>query len=136
MPENGERPLITITFLTAVMLFFLLQEIGLRLRREEHRAWWAENGRDLLNGAGCAAIAGSLWLLGFTAPVALLLGATLTLALFGGYVFFTTQTSLARPRLWASGLGLLMALTILIWPEEVLSAAESLMEALFHHLVH
>ncbi len=126
-----DRILVTAAYLAAVVLFLLLQEVGLRLRREEHRAWWAGTGRDLLNAAGCAAIGGSLWLFGFPAPAALLLGGTITLVLFGGYVFFATQTSVARPRAWAVGIGLLVAVPVLLWPSEVLSGAQAMIDALF-----
>ncbi len=127
----GGRALVTAAYLAAVVLFLFLQEVGLRLRREEHRAWWAGTGRDLLNAAGFAAIGGSLWLFGFPAPAALLLAGTLTLVLFGGYVFFATQTSASRPRVWAVGLGLLVAVPVLLWPNAVLSAAQALVDALF-----
>jgi hypothetical protein len=126
-----DRALIAAAYLTAVVLFLILQEIGLRLRREEHRAWWAGTGRDLLNACGCAAVAGSLWLFGFPAPAALLVGGTLTLVLFGGYVFFATQTEVVRPRLWAAGIGLVVAIPVLLWPAEVLWAADRVVGLLF-----
>lgn len=126
-----DRALIAAAYLTVVVLFLILQEIGLRLRREEHRAWWAGTGRDLLNACGCAAISGSLWLFGFPAPAALLIGGTLTLVLFGGYVFFATQTTVARPRLWAAGIGLVVAIPVLLWPGEVLWAADRIVGVLF-----
>jgi hypothetical protein len=108
-------------FLAATILFLGLQEIGLRLHREEKRAWWAGNGRDLLNLAGFAALGGSLRLFGYPAPAALLLGGTLTLFLFGTYVFIATQTPAARPRAWATGIGLAAVLPVVVWPLEVLA---------------
>jgi len=102
-----------------------------RLRREEHRAWWAETGRDLLNLVGCAALGGSLWLFGFPAPSALLLAGTLTLALFGGYIFVVTQTSVAHPRAWAVLIGLLLAVPVLLWPSDVLQATRAVVDTLW-----
>jgi hypothetical protein len=109
-----------IAYLGAVALHLLLQEIGLRLRRDEHRAWWAGSGRDLLNLAGFAVLGGALRLFGFPAPAAVLVGATLTLLLFGVYVFTVTQTRSPRPRTWALAIGLAAAIPVLAWPGEVL----------------
>ncbi len=127
----GARGLGEASFLAAVALHLLLQEVGLRLRREEHRAWWAGTGRDLLNAAGFAALSGALWLYGFPVAASLLGGGTLTLFLFGLYVFFATQTSMAHPRRWALALGLLGALPVLVWPAEVLAGFGALAAALF-----
>ena len=118
-------------YLSAIAPFEMLQEVGLRLRREEHRAWWAGSGRDLLNLAGFAALGGTLRLFGFPAPAALLVGATLTLYLFGTYVLMTTQTNVRRPRAWAFALGLAGALPVLLWPAEVVSLSGFLVGSLF-----
>ncbi len=118
-------------YLAAIALFELLQEVALRLRREEHRAWWAGSGRDLVNLAGFAALGGALRLFGFPAPAALFVGGTLTLYLFGTYVFMTTQTSARRPRAWAFALGLAGALPVLLWPAEVVSLSGDLVASLF-----
>ena len=87
------HPLSALLFIGAVFAFVGLQEIGLRLRRAERRAWWAGTGRDLLNAAGFAAISSTVWLSGFPPPAALLLGGTLAFIIFGGYVFVATQTN-------------------------------------------
>jgi hypothetical protein len=118
-------------YLAAVLAFLLLQGVGLRLRREEHRAWWAGSGRDLLNAAGLLAIAGSLRLLGFSGPAALLVGGTLTLVLFGASVFVATQLRPTHARAWAVGAGLLLALPVLVAPDAVVSAFAALAHALF-----
>jgi hypothetical protein len=118
-------------YLGAVALFEVLQEVGLRLRREEHRAWWAGSGRDLLNLCGFAVLGGTLRLFGFPAPAALLVGGTLTLYLFGTYVLMTTQTSVRNPRAWAFLLGLAGALPVLLWPAEVVSLSGDLVASLF-----
>src|SRR5512147_1906447 len=78
--------------LAAMVLFVWFQEIGQRLRREEHRAWWAGTGRDLLNAAGLAAIAFSLHAAGFPGAAALLAGGTETLVIFGIYTWASRRT--------------------------------------------
>jgi hypothetical protein len=118
-------------YVAAVLAFLLAQEVGLRLQRDEHRAWWAGTGRDLLNVAGLLAIGGALALLGLGAAAALLVGGTLTLLLFGASVFVATQTTTRHPRAWAIGTGLLVALPVLLFTEEVLAAFAAVAGALF-----
>ena len=120
-----------IAYLGAVALHLLLQEVGLRLRREEHRAWWAGSGRDLLNLAGFAAVGGALRLFGFPAPAAALVGGTLTLLLFGVYVFMVTQTRLPHPRSLALAIGLGAAVPVVAWPGEVLRVFAEVAARLF-----
>lgn len=131
-PDAGaHRALGAAAYLAAVLAFLLLQEVGLRLRREEHRAWWAGSGRDLLNVAGLVAIAGALRVLGLTWPAALLVGGTLTLLLFGVSVFVATQTRAAHPRLWSLAAGLAVALPLLVWTREIAGAFAGAASALF-----
>lgn len=115
VPGAGlHRPLGTAGYLAAVLAFLLLQEVGLRLRREEARAWWAGSGRDLLNVAGLVAISGALRLLGLPGPAALVVGGSLTLVLFGVSVFVATQTDTAHPRAWSLGAGLAIGFAVLL----------------------
>jgi hypothetical protein len=109
-------------YLAAVAAFLLLQEVGLRLRRAEHRAWWAGSGRDLLNVAGLVAVGGALRLLGLSWAAALLAGGTQILLLFGLSVFLSTQTSTRHPRAWALAVGLLISLPLLLWRDAVVTA--------------
>jgi hypothetical protein len=118
-------------YLAAVTAFLLVQETGLRLRREEHRAWWAGTGRDLINLGGLVAIAGALVLAGFSAPAALLVGGTLTLLMFGASVLVATQTRTRHPRRWALVAGLLLALPVIAFPADVLRAFARVAAALF-----
>jgi hypothetical protein len=115
-------------YLGAVVAFLLVQELGLRLRREERRAWWAGTGRDLLNVAGLVAIAGALRLVGLSAAAALLVGGTLTLLMFGASVLFA---STSHPRRWAFVAGLALAVPVLLFPGAVLAAYARLARALF-----
>jgi len=118
-------------YLASVALLVLLQEVGLRLRREERRAWWAGNGRDLLNAVGFAAVAASLRTYGFPLAGALFAGATLTLALFGTSIFMETQARTERPRTWALAVGLAFAAPVLVFPAQVLDAFARAATALF-----
>jgi hypothetical protein len=120
-----------LAYAAAVVAFLLAQEVGLRLRREEHRAWWAGTGRDLLNVAGLLAIGGALGLLGLSWPAALLVGGTLTLLLFGASVFVATQTTARHARGWAFAAGLAAALPLAVFTEEVVAAFAAVAGALF-----
>ncbi|HTP49460.1 MAG TPA: hypothetical protein VMK42_02080 [Anaeromyxobacteraceae bacterium] len=114
------RAIAAALYLAAVVLFVLLQEIGLRLRKAERRAWWAGNGRDVLNAVGLAAVTVSLRAYGFPLPAALVVGATITLALFGTSIFMETKAFVKRPRAWSLAVGLLFATPVLIFPARVL----------------
>jgi hypothetical protein len=129
--EGAARAVATVAVLAAVVAFLLLQELGLRLRRAEHREWWAGTGRDLLNVAGLLAIGGALRVLGLSWSGALVVGGTLTLALFGLTVFVATQTGAARPRAWALAGGLALTLPVVAWPGRVVALFSAAGEALF-----
>lgn len=117
--------------LGAMALLLWFQEIGQVLRREEHRAWWAGSGRDLLNGAGLAAIAASLHGAGYPGSAALLVGGTETLLLFGIYTFATRRTGLAHPRIWSIAIGVAVCLPAILWPAAVLHGLALLAAGLF-----
>ncbi len=120
-------------YLAALAAFLLLQRVGLRLRRAEHRAWWAGSGRDLLNVAGLLAIGGALRLLGLSWPAALLVGGTQTLLLFGATVFIATQTRTAHPQRWALAVGAILAVPLLFFRGEVVGVFGRAAVALFPH---
>jgi hypothetical protein len=126
-----EEALAAALHLAAVAAFLLLGELGLWLRRAEHRAWWAGSGRDLLNVLGLVAIAGTLRLLGLSWPAALLVGGTETLLLFGATVFLATQTSTRHPRAWALVAGLLVSVPLLAWRRAVLDVVGTVVAVLF-----
>ena len=131
-PRSGPEALAaSAVYLAAVAAFLSLQEIGLRLRRAEHRAWWAGSGRDLLNVAGLVAMGGSMRLLGLSWPAALLVGGTQTLLLFGATVFLATQTSTRHPRIWGLAAGLVLSLPLLIYRAGVVAAFGKVATALF-----
>jgi hypothetical protein len=118
-------------YLAAVALLVLMQEVGLRLRREERRAWWAGTGRDLLNAVGFAAVGAALRAYGFPRPAAIAVGATVTLAVFGTSIFMETQVGTRRPRAWALVVGLALAAPVLLFPGQVLAAFGSAARGLF-----
>lgn len=130
-PEGAARAGATGAYVAAVAGFLWVQEVGLRLLREERQAWWAGSGRDLINLCGLVAIAGALRLLGFSGPAALLVGGTLTLLLFGASLFVATQTDTSHPRAWAVLAGAALALPVLVFPAEVVGAFGAAAEALF-----
>ncbi len=129
--EGVARLLACAAYVAAVVAFLFVQELGLKLRREERRAWWAGSGRDLLNAAGFLAIAGALRLLGLSAPAALLVGGTLTLAMFGASVFVAIQIRTSHPRAWVFAAGTVFALPVLLFPAEILAAFAAVAGALF-----
>ncbi len=130
--EAGQgRLLARAAYVAAVVGFLFVQELGLKLRREEHRAWWAGSGRDLLNAAGLLVLAGALRLGGFSWPAALLVGGSLTLAMFGASVLVATQVDTLHPRAWSFAVGAALALPVLIWPAEILRAFAVVAVALF-----
>ena len=104
--------------LAAMALLVWFQELGAQLRREEHRAWWAGTGRDLLNSAGFAAIAMSLRSAGWPGPAAFLAGVTETLLVFGIYTYASTRTALSHPRVAAVAAGALVCLPAVGFPAE------------------
>jgi hypothetical protein len=129
--EGTARVVAVLAFAGAVAGFLYVQELGLKLRRAEARAWWAGSGRDLLNLAGLLAIAGALRLGGFSWAAALLVGGTLTLVMFGASVLVAIQTRTAHPRAWAFAAGTALALPVLLFPAEILRAFAAVARALF-----
>lgn len=118
-------------YLAAVTLLVLLQEVGLRLKREESRAWWAGNGRDLLNAVGFAAVATALLAFGFSLAAAFVTGASVTLALFGTSIFFETRARVRHPRAWAVAVGVVIATPVLLLPGLVVTVLSRVAAALF-----
>jgi hypothetical protein len=117
-------------YLAAVGAFVVFQEIGLQLRREERRAWWASTGRDLLNLAGLAGIALALVELGFPLPAAVASAGTLTLVLFGTSIWLETRPW--RGRRWlALAAGALVSLPLVLFPSPILAGLGVVVERLF-----
>jgi hypothetical protein len=120
-------------FLAAVALFVMFQEVGLALRREEQRAWWAGSGRDLLNAIGVAAVAAALRVFGYPLAAAIFCGGTLTLLLFGTSLWFETR-GWRSGRVWALCFGWLAGIPLLVAAEPLVAALAELTHRLFPHV--
>lgn len=70
-----------LVYVAALLLFVYLQKVALRLRQEEVHAWWASNGRDVVNGLAAVTLSGAIWLQGMAPWLAIFIGCSLTLAL-------------------------------------------------------
>jgi len=131
-PRSGtERLAAAVALLAAVAATVRLEEVGDRLRRQEHRAWWASNGRDVINALVLLAISAALVLQGFQGPAALVLGGVLTMTLTGVCVVEGRLPDRLRPRLVALALGGLLALPVLLFPAEVAAGLGALAARLF-----
>ena len=86
-----------LTYVGALALFVLLQRVALKLRSEERNAWWASNGRDLVNGFAVVTLSTAIYLQGIAPPLALLFGTTLTLLLS---VIHSLSTRQGVPEPW------------------------------------
>jgi hypothetical protein len=126
-----ERALARLALLAAVAGAVRLEELGELLRREEHRAWWAGHGRDVINAAAVLAVAAALTLLGFPGPAAFVAGGLLTLALTGVSALEVRLPARLYPRALAIGLGLTLTLPLLLWPAEAVEGLGRLASALF-----
>jgi hypothetical protein len=128
---DGERALARLALLAAVAGAVRLEELGEHLRKEEHRAWWAGHGRDVINAAAVLALSAALVLLGFPPPAAFVAGGLLTLALTGVSALEAKLPERTHPRALAIALGLLLALPLLLWPAAVVERLGALATALF-----
>jgi hypothetical protein len=131
-PRNEpERALAALALLAAVGGAVRLEELGELLKREEHRAWWAGHGRDVINAGALLVIAAALVLGGFPPPAALLAGGLMTLGLTGVSAFEARLPARLHPRLVALSLALLLTLAPLGWPAQVVAALDALAGLLF-----
>jgi hypothetical protein len=115
-------------FLLALVLTALLERLQFQLRSAEAKAWWASNGRDVLNAFAFGVMALGLHGLGFTGPLALGLAATLVL------VLSAVQTSLAQHRLstvLSVATAFLLGLPVLIFPGRVHGLFRGVLQSLF-----
>jgi len=105
-----------LTFLASVGVAGLLERVQYRLRAEEGRAWWASNGRDVLNAVALGAVSSGLWVYGFRGPLVVCVAGTLVLLL-----------SMAQMRLesrpgstwWSVGVALALGAPVLVAPGAV-----------------
>jgi len=128
---EGERLLARLALLAAVAGAVRLEELGELLRREEHRAWWAGHGRDVINAAAVLTLAAALTLLGFPAPAAFVAGGLLTLALTGVTALEAKLPARLHPRALAIAFGLALVLPLLLWPAAAVDGLDAIAAALF-----
>jgi hypothetical protein len=129
--DDTERTLARLALLAAVAGAVRLEELGEYLRREEHRAWWAGHGRDVINGAAVLVLSAGLVLLGFPAPAAFLGGGLMTLTLTGVSALEARLPERLHPRAMAIAMGMVIVLPLLLWPAEVVDQLDDLATALF-----
>ena len=129
--DDTERTLARLALLAAVAGAVRLEELGEYLRREEHRAWWAGHGRDVINGAAVLVLSAGLVLLGFPAPAAFLGGGLMTLTLTGVSALEARLPERLHPRAMAIAMGMVIVLPLLLWPADVVKGLDGLATALF-----
>jgi hypothetical protein len=128
---DAEQTLARLALLAAVAGTVRLEELGEHLRREEHRAWWAGHGRDVINAAAVVALSAGLVLLGFPAPAAFVTGGLLTLTLTGVSALEARLEERLHPRALALGMGFGLALPLLLWPAALVEGLGQVAAVLF-----
>jgi hypothetical protein len=105
-----------VTFLASVGVAGLLERVQYRLRADEGRAWWASNGRDVLNAVALGSVSSGLWVYGFRGPLVVCVAGTLVLLLS------MTQMRLeSRPGStgWSVAVALALGFPVLVAPAAV-----------------
>jgi hypothetical protein len=125
----SRRLLGTAVFVLALCVTALLERVQFQLRATEAKAWWASNGRDLINAGALGAMAIGLKVFGFTGPMALAIAATFVICLS------VLQSSLAKYPRVSYGLSvvvsLAMGLPVIVAPREVEQVFRGALELLF-----
>jgi|GEM_PF-343693 len=123
--DGGAWP--AVAFLVATCAAGLLERVQDRLRASEGRAWWASNGRDVVNVVALGCVSAGLRVYGFRGALVVCLAGTLVLLLS------ISQMRLeSRPRstLWSVLVALGLGLPVLVAPAAVASGFERLLVAL------
>ncbi len=116
-----------LTFLASVGLAGLLERVQYRLRANESRAWWASNGRDVVNAVALGSVSSGLWVHGFRGPLVVCVAGTLVLLLS------MSQMRLeSRPwsTLWSVVIALALGMPVLVAPGMVARFFERVVVAL------
>lgn len=118
-----------LVLLVSLGLSILLQELALRLRTQERATWWASNGRDVANLVATVLLVLAMYLRGAPWPLAILLGATLTLILSSlGRALYGR---IAHPWAVVALVGVLLVVPLLVAPLEVFRLTQRVVDALF-----
>lgn len=113
----------------ALVLFVGCQRLAFHLRAEERRAWWASNGRDVVDALAAVALSFSVWLLGIALPIAILLGCTLTLAL--SLIANFLHERMARPWRLVLAIAIVFGAPFVVAPAALATGAADLMASIF-----
>jgi hypothetical protein len=105
-----------LTFLASVGVAGLLERVQYRLRADEGRAWWASNGRDVLNAVALGAVSSGLWIYGFRGPLVVCVGGTLVLLLS---IMQMRLESRPGSTLWSVAVALALGAPVLVAPKAV-----------------
>ena len=125
---TGEAgPWTALTFLASVGLAGLLERVQYRLRADEARAWWASNGRDVLNAVALGAVSTGLWVHGFRGPLVVCVAGTLVLVLS---IVQMRLESRPRSTLWSVVVALALGMPVLLAPGAVARGFERILLAL------
>lgn len=116
-----------LAFLASVGVAGLLEPVQYRLRAAEGRAWWASNGRDVLNAVALGAVSAGLWVYGFRGPLVVCVAGTLVLLLSMSQMRLESRP---RSTLWSVGVALALGTPVLVAPAAVARAFERLVVAL------
>ena len=114
---NGEGGTWTaLTYLASVVVAGLLERVQYRLRADEARAWWASNGRDVLNAVALGAVSSGLWIHGFRGPLVVCVAGTLVLLLSICQMRFESRRGSSW---WSVGVALALGSPVLVAPGQV-----------------
>lgn len=102
-----------LAFLVSVGVAGLLERVQYRLRADEGRAWWASNGRDVLNAVALGSVSSGLWVYGFRGPLVVCVAGTLVLIL--SMVQMRLETG-PRSTLWSVLVALALGAPLLLAP--------------------
>jgi len=116
-----------LTLLASVGVAGLLERVQYRLRADESRAWWASNGRDVLNAVALGSVSSGLWVYGFRGPLLVCVAGTLVLLLS---MFQMRLEDRPRSTLWSVVVALILGAPTLLAPAAVARLFERLVPAL------
>jgi hypothetical protein len=116
-----------LTFLASVGVAGLLERVQYRLRADEGRAWWASNGRDVLNAVALGSVSAGLWVYGFRGPLVVCVAGTLVLLLSMSQMRLESRP---RSALWSVAVALALGMPVLVAPGMVARLFERLVLAL------
>ncbi|HVP59683.1 MAG TPA: hypothetical protein VMT11_03970 [Myxococcaceae bacterium] len=116
-----------LTFLASVGVAGLLERVQYRLRADEGRAWWASNGRDVVNAVALGAVSSGLWVYGFRGPLVVCVAGTIVLLLSMSQMRLESRP---RSTLWSVMVALALGMPVLVAPGTVARVFERVVVAL------